>query len=392
MKIALTTSTLQIGGMETVIFALAKGLLEAGHEVEIITTDEQGPWFGRAREVGAQAHFINGLQHRSRAAHARRVSRFLMTRGFDTIINNNSWFVQATLSALPNTVATISVIHNAVEPIVSLACSNEGACDALVAISEATSRMARDRVCAHEKIHLIPNGVAVPGIPPQARSANALKVTYCGRLEHAQKGIFLLPDILGRTLNSGVAVTLEVIGDGPDRDQFARLVAEKGVSAHVRTHGALPHSQTLGLIQQADVLILPSFYEGLPIVLLEAMALGAVPVASLLPGITDFVIKHGISGWLAQPGDAEAFSQALVDLSRDPELRWRMLLAAWETVQDRFSMEKMIHGYLNLLEELKHKPPRQKALPLLALDMVAWKDWIPNPVRQRLGQVRRRLL
>jgi hypothetical protein len=117
------------------------------------------------------------------------------------------------------------------------------------------------------------------------------------------------------------------------------------------------------------------------------MALGSIPVVSLLPGITDRVVQDGISGLLAPPGDAAAFSQALVRLSRDPELRRRMSLAAWETARRRFSLAKMARRYLGLLEELKCHPRPRKNLSALAPDMVCWKDRIPNPVRCRLGQL-----
>lgn len=389
MRIALTTYALHIGGMETFILSLAEGLLDAGHETEIITTDEAGLWFRRAREVGAPAHCVDGLQRTSRAAHALHVGRFLAARGFDAVINNNSWFVQASLGALPNTVATISVIHNAVGTVVWLACANEPACDAFVAVSQATFELARARMSAHEKIHLIPSGVVVPAGPPQARNNKALTVAFCGRLEHTQKGIFLLPDILKRSLDAGVTVSLEVIGDGPDREELARLVAEKDVSAQVHARGALTHPEALELIRQADILILPSFHEGLPLVLLEAMALGSVPVASLLPGITDSAVQDGISGLLARPGDVEAFSHALVRLGRDPQLRRRMSLAAWETALERFSVTKMVDGYLDLLEQIKCHPRARTGLEPLAPDMVGWKDRIPNPLRRRLGQSRR---
>jgi glycosyltransferase involved in cell wall biosynthesis len=389
MKIALTTYGLHVGGVETFMFSLADGLLRAGHETEIIVTDEAGPWFGRAREVGANAHFIRGLQRSSRAAHARRAGRFLAAGGFDAVINNNSWFVQASLGVLLPTTATVSVIHNAVEEVISLSCANERACDAFVAVSRATFDLARARVSTPAKIHLITHGIAVPSVPPPARNNTTLAIVYCGRLEQKQKNILILPDVLRRTLLAGVTATIEVIGDGPDRELFASLVVEKGLSAQINSRGALTHEEALERIRQADALILPSFHEGLPMVLLEAMALGAVPVLSLLPGITDCAVRDGVSGLLALPGDVAGFAHALVRLGRDPDLRRRMSLAAWKAARDSFSVKTMVESYLSLLEQLRGQPRRIPALPPLAPDMVGWKDYIPNPLRRAFVRLRK---
>lgn len=389
MRIALTTYALHIGGLETFVLSLAGGLVRAGHEVHIIATDERGAWFGRTRQVGAQAHFIDGVTRESRVAHARAVGQFLAAMGFDVVINNASWFVQASFGMLPVRTSTVSVIHNSAESVIALSCANPSACDAFVAPSPATFDLARLRVPDPGKVHLIRHGVEVLSIPPGPRDGDALAVVFCGRLEQAQKGVLLLPSVIRQVSDSGVGIGLEIIGDGPDREALTQLIHEVGVSRHVQVLGPLSHGESLERIREADALILPSFFEGLPFVPLEAMAGGSIPVLSSLPGVTDWIVRDGVSGFLVAPGDTEGFAEALLRLGRDMELRRRMSLAAWEAARECFALTTMVDTYLTLLRGLQGQPRTRKDLPSLAPNMIDWKDWIPHPLRRRLGGLRR---
>jgi glycosyltransferase involved in cell wall biosynthesis len=388
MRIALTTYALHVGGLETFIFSLARGLVRAGHEVHIVATDERGAWYGRAFQAGLQVHFVDGGARKSRATRARGVGRFLASNEFDAVINNFSWSVQASFGMLPAKTVTISVIHNSAEAVISLSCANVPACQAFVAPSPATVDLARSRV-PPEKVHLVQHGVEILESPPQPKSHSELRVVFCGRLDHTQKGILQLPEIIRRVCDSGVGIRLEVIGEGPDRERLARLIHEVGVAHHVEILGALDHEQSLQRIRQADAVILPSLFEGLPLVPLEAMANGSVPVVSSLPGITDWIVGDAVSGFLVPPRDVTRYGDVLIRLGRDPGLRRRMSLAAWETARDRFSVTTMVVRYLDLLERLRRQPQRRTSLPALAPDVVHWKDRIPDPLRHALGRLRR---
>lgn len=386
MRVALTTYALHIGGLETFVLFLAKGLGAAGHEVHIVATDAPGAWFHRPAEVGAQAHFIDGASRRSRVAHAKAVATFLTEAHFDAVINNFSWYTQASLGMLPEQTVTVSVIHNTAEPIISLSCANAAACQAFVAPSPATLALARARVVPAEKVRLIQHGVEIPDPPAPRNGGRQLSVVFCGRLEHVQKGILLLPEIVRQASESGVELRLEVIGEGPDRQELIRLLNEAGVSGQVDIVGALDHPDSLARLRKADALILPSFFEGLPFVVLEALSLGVVPIISCLPGITDWMVEDGSSGFLVPPGDVQGFKNALILLGRDPERRRTMSLAAWEAARSRFSAAQMVDSYHDLLYDLQSQNQRPRARPpALASDMVHWKDYIPPMLRHAGG-------
>ncbi len=96
----------------------------------------------------------------------------------------------------------------------------------------------------------------------------------------------------------------------------------------------------------ADIYVLPSAREGLPIALLEAMASGLPSIASRLPGSTDVIVADGINGLLVPPGEAAGFASALDALLRDPELARRLGAAARRTVEERYSMARVADAWL----------------------------------------------
>jgi glycosyltransferase involved in cell wall biosynthesis len=104
--------------------------------------------------------------------------------------------------------------------------------------------------------------------------------------------------------------------------------------------------------QAADIYVLPSAREGLPIALLEAMSSGLPAIASRLPGSTDVMIEDGVNGRLVPPGDARALSSALLELLRDQEMSTRFGAAARRTVEERFSMSRVADAWMAAYTEV----------------------------------------
>ncbi|MDH3686183.1 MAG: glycosyltransferase [Myxococcales bacterium] len=130
---------------------------------------------------------------------------------------------------------------------------------------------------------------------------------------------------------------LRLVGDGPDRESVAASVKARGWQGRVELLGALPEAEALREIAGAQILVLPSLMEGLPVVLMEAMALGVPVVAPHLAGIPELVTS-GEHGWLFAPADWNALARSLALLLADPGARATMGAAARARVQDEFSM------------------------------------------------------
>ncbi|MGQ9728965.1 MAG: glycosyltransferase family 4 protein [Candidatus Fervidibacter sp.] len=133
---------------------------------------------------------------------------------------------------------------------------------------------------------------------------------------------------------------LVVVGDGPERARLERKAASLGISERVYFAGQLSREETLSLMATCDIFVLNSTYEGLPHVVLEAMALG-LPVVATAVGGTPEVVKDGETGMLVlgQNGTVKA---SLSILTHDPVLRRRLGEAARQWVSEHFSMEHMI--------------------------------------------------
>jgi len=137
-------------------------------------------------------------------------------------------------------------------------------------------------------------------------------------------------DLLGR----GADLELWIIGAGDEREALARLAAELGVSERVRLFGF--RSDTIDLYQAMDAFVLSSLREGLPNVLLEAMALEVPIVATRIAGVPRLV-EDGVNGILVDPGDFLELSRAIDRLLNDTIFRVRLAAAARRTVEESYS-------------------------------------------------------
>ena len=136
------------------------------------------------------------------------------------------------------------------------------------------------------------------------------RLLFAGRLSES-KGAARAVEILARVLDAGYAAELELAGDGPGRMRIERLAAELDVSAAVRFHGWLGRTALDNLYAESHFLVLPSESEGWPKVLSEAMAYGAVPLASDA-GAVPQVLRECGSGHCFPYGDVAAFASAIV--------------------------------------------------------------------------------
>jgi glycosyltransferase involved in cell wall biosynthesis len=144
------------------------------------------------------------------------------------------------------------------------------------------------------------NPVPAPGTP---------RLVCVGRLCE-QKGQMLLIEAMRRLFDRGTRFDLVIAGDGEMRGELEELVDRYKLRAHVRITGWINGDQVKEEISAARALVLPSFSEGLPVVLMEAMALGRPVISTYVAGIPELV-KSGEEGWLVPAGDVAALSDAI---------------------------------------------------------------------------------
>ena len=130
---------------------------------------------------------------------------------------------------------------------------------------------------------------------------------------------------------------LVLVGDGPQRAELETLVDHHGLGGSVTFAGRKPEAETLEMIAASDILVLPSFMEGLPIVLMEAMALGVGVIASRVAGIPELVVD-GHNGLLFTPARWDELHAAMARLVRDANLRANLAAAARRAVAEEFDI------------------------------------------------------
>ncbi len=233
--------------------------------------------------------------------------------------------------------------------------------DKIVCVSEADRRKGlSQKLFPAEKTVVIAN--AVPPLPPQdchhlAKIREELGVTKenllvgtVGRL-HRQKGLiyFLLA---ARLLSEKLPqVKYLIVGDGPQREFLVKQARNLGLKDRILFFG--PTENVNQLLRIFDILVLPSLWEGMPLILLEGMQAGQAIVASRIEGVIE-IITDQESGYLFTAGQPEELAQAILVLANDPQKRKSLGEGAFRRAQD-FSLVEMVRTYqelyLNLIRD-----------------------------------------
>jgi glycosyltransferase involved in cell wall biosynthesis len=162
---------------------------------------------------------------------------------------------------------------------------------------------------------------------------DAPRLVCVGRLAE-QKGQLLLVAALASLADEGRDVELVLAGDGPMRTQIEAAIRDQGLADRVRITGWLSGDAVRAEITAARAVVLPSFAEGLPVVLMEALALGRPVVTTHIAGIPELV-RHGVNGWLVPAGDVAALTGAIREaLSATPDELAAMGAAGAESVRE----------------------------------------------------------
>ncbi|OHB78894.1 MAG: hypothetical protein A2V98_01580 [Planctomycetes bacterium RBG_16_64_12] len=240
----------------------------------------------------------------------------------------------------------------------------------VVAISEYNRRLILDD-CGPQaagKVHVIHCGVDTRQFRPRRQAVDSrqqavgsglstlhslLCTLYCGAgpfsilsigTVHEVKGQTILADACRILKERGLAFRLHFVGDGPDLSRLRRHVEQIGLADRVAFHGRKTRQEIIELLGGADVLAAPSVptrdgrREGIPVVLIEAMASGVPVVASRLSGIPELV-EDGVNGLLVPPRDAQALAETLARLADDPVLRRELAEAARRRVEHDFDQQ-----------------------------------------------------
>jgi colanic acid/amylovoran biosynthesis glycosyltransferase len=227
--------------------------------------------------------------------------------------------------------------------------------EAVICVSEFGRRQVLSVVegDVRQRIHTIHCGVDLQRFRPRQRTAKRagpLSVLTVAQLA-PRKGIEVLLDALARLRAREVAVDLVVVGEGDERSRLEARARACGLEVEVTFAGAVGHDRIADYYGRADVFCLPSFAEGIPIVLMEAMAQEIPVVATSVMGIPELIVDRQ-SGLLVAPGRPDLLADALNELANDLELRRKLGREGRARVEAGFELHRVARQLLDVLRPL----------------------------------------
>ncbi|PUE46375.1 hypothetical protein B9Z47_13545 [Limnohabitans sp. 2KL-1] len=224
--------------------------------------------------------------------------------------------------------------------------------DAVICISQfARSQLMRISDSDHwHKMQVCRLGVDPAQFPYRSRVASEVVQMLCvGRLTPAKCQV-LLVQACAQLRGGGMSFHLKMVGAGPDRARIEREVALHGLQNHITMTGALNQQEVKNAFAQADVFVLPSLAEGIPVVLMEAMCSGVPCVTTPVNGIPE-LIQHGVSGLLTTPGDVASLTSQLQLILSSSDLRESLAKEARHKVTTDFDLANNVRHLGKLFQE-----------------------------------------
>jgi glycosyltransferase involved in cell wall biosynthesis len=363
LRIALMLETDGPGGAENVVFDLAEALRERGHAVYPVGPEHGDGWLGeKLRSSGFETHTFDQkrmldwrlIQHLKR-----------MFTELDVDVVHCHEFVAAIYGG---TAARLAGVPN-----VLTMHGNQTMCDAwrrrvvlrwafrrshaVVAVSQSTKKqLDRELGTAPDVIRVIRNGVPV-------REGRGELIRQELGVQEGETLVLAVGNLLERKGHIHLMRALQILAEqdralpwrlaiaggrgGEERPKLDAFIAEHGLAD--RVHILSYRNDVPDLLAAADIFVMPSLWEGLPLSILEAMLMGVAVIASETSGIPEAIVdeKHGL---LVPPGDEGQLSEALGLLLRDPGLRARLASDGRARALDEFTIDAMTNRYEELFQ------------------------------------------
>lgn len=164
-----------------------------------------------------------------------------------------------------------------------------------------------------------------------------------------EKGVRYLVEACRILKDKGLNFRCTIVGGGRDFDNIKKLIAALGLEDVVSLTGALFHRDIIELYKTTDIFVLPSLSEGIPVVIMEAMAMKLPVVSTNITGIPE-IVGDGENGFLAEPKDPVALSEKIEYLINHPEKREDVGTKGRKTVEEKFNLDRnvrVLEGWLS---------------------------------------------
>ena len=361
LNIAHVIGSFEVGGAERVALALAGSQRDQGHRVHAISlaAGPPGPLANAFSDCGVMTRTIAKRQGFDTRLTAKLAAFFAQDRVDVVHVHNPQPLIYGAPAGRLAGTAVIYTKHGANRDLgrrVWLRRAAAACVDAYVAVSDATAEVAReDHEASESKLLVILNGIdtsnfcAIPSARAAIRQAlrlplNARVIGSVGRLSRPKSHDVLLRAAAPMLAGPDGAYLL-FVGDGPERCNLERLAVRLGVDDHVVFTGN--RDDVARILNALDVFVLSSRSEGLPLVVIEAMATQLPVIASAVGGLPS-VIEHERTGLLVSSSDDLALRVAIGQVLVDEDGARALGRRARAAVLERFSLQQMCRAHLSL--------------------------------------------
>jgi glycosyltransferase involved in cell wall biosynthesis len=383
-----------IGGMQDHTRALARGLVEAGHEVEVVTTRHPEGIVQEERN-GVRWHYVDAAHHHPRLPRRdpvwlpRSRETFLHLHRecpFDVIHSESTSAIGLVRRGIHREVPLVAKFHGsgivaafrrfqaggvrgkvrAAKELLWLfgLWSQYGhwyrfrACVWMVPSRREFEETRRACLLKRSLGYVVPNGIDMRVFSPRPQKQTRaelglgdLPLFVCaGRLDpgkgthHAIRALALLAD-------RGHAATLAVLGEGPEQERLEALAGDLGLASRVVFTGPQPHDVLVLYLAAADAFLFPTeLNEAAPLAPLQALACGTPVIASGVGSIPELIERPGENGLLVRPGEPEALAAAMQRVLLDANLRQRLRRGGIARARAEYTLEKMVERTLAVYE------------------------------------------
>lgn len=355
MKIAITVSSVSPGGGLTKYVCTLADILtqEGGNDVWVITTHTSSDNAELARLVVERGIKYESLGDKSTIAKYVSLTKLLRHISPNVIINNYNATTQYILPLLPRKIKVVHILHNNTPDFYRVGAINGSRVAAWIAPTPAVkdyfNEYTHGRYSA--RVVSIPHAVDDTTLEHDYGKRGVPQLTYVGVL-YEHKGVRILPQIIKQLRAVGHEFHFTFVGDGVLHDELQEQLSDEVAAGVVEFTGRVAGEEVFRRLNETDIFVYPTHIDSFGLVIAEAMMNGAVPVVTLLKGITDTIVDDGVNGYLLRQDDVAGFVGKISCLLGDEAMRERMGKAAGQKARECFSKQVMKHNYIQFINSL----------------------------------------
>ncbi|GAB6537242.1 glycosyltransferase [Bacillus cereus] len=348
-SILIITPSFEIGGAEKYVLMLIEELIKRGKKVVFISS-------GGALEskLNEKVHFIKmpvlDKSIKNIFGLAIKIRKVVKEHNVQMIHSQSIYTTIISKLLLPSKPVMVTIHGLKEEDYPKANVLMKIFADKVIAVSGKTKESMSRPINVGKKLDVIYNGIEIPNAYKANKEENIIKIGVVARL-HPDKGHLLLLESFRELLQRHSDLFLYVVGDGEERSRLETYVRENSIENKVLFTG---FQENVGeYIKELDIMVLPSYREGLPLSILEGMSYGKCVVASNVGGIPE-AIKDRETGLLCKPGNQEDLVNKLEEVIVDREMRINLGNQAYQCAKGTFSneifYEKMLEAYNSILK------------------------------------------